>query len=279
MPPVPQRKGEWLTNVVERIDQSGLSAETVAVRRTDITYVDSEDLPDILSVLADQTQLTRATLAHVLTESGTLEQFRRNPQAYVGQVTTRIKSTKERFLVGGLRYELIDESRPENERRYPLTLFQDANLSGYTGKGGNIVSDYEGNPVSFDDKSVYEYVVVDSTVEREFALRLRQHEEVKAFVKLPPSFTVPTPLGTYNPDWAVTVERPDGSRYFVFETKGTTDEALLRESERGRIASARIHFMTVRARLGIDDVEYAVVDSMKTADGFFEGTRTLRSLE
>lgn len=270
MPPVPRRRGEWLTHRVRRIDRSGLTTETTAARRADVTYADSEDLPDILSVLADRTQLTRATLAHVLTGSGTLGQFRDNPQAYIDQVGRQLNTTKAAFLVRGLRYELVDSSRPEPDRRYALSLLSEADIAGYTGPGGNIVSDSDGNAISFEKKSVYRYLVVDSKTERDFALALLRRSEVKAFVKLPLSFKIPTPLGSYNPDWALTVERTDGSRYIVFETKGTNELELIRPSEQDKIASARIHFETIRQSLGIDDFEYEVVRDLDSANSIVE---------
>ncbi|MDI5962928.1 restriction endonuclease [Streptantibioticus silvisoli] len=270
MLPVPKRRGEWLTHRVKRIDHSGLTTEAAAARRADVTYADSEDLPDILSVLADRTQLTRATLAHVLTESGTLGQFRDNPQAYIDQAGRQLNITKADFLVKGLRYELVDPSRPEAECRYTLSLLRDADLAGYTGLGGNIVSDAEGNAISFEKKSVYRYLVVDSNAEKDFALALLQRPEIKTFVKLPSSFKIPTPLGNYNPDWALTVERTDGSRYIVFETKGVNELELLRPIEQGKITSARIHFDTVKDSIGIDDLEYEVINGIEGATSVME---------
>ena len=270
MLPVAKRRGEWVTHRVGRIDQSGLTAEAAATRRADVTYADSEDLPDILSVLADRTQLTRATLAHILTESGTLGQFRYNPQAYIDQVTRQLNVTKAEFLVKGLHYELVDSSRPEADRRYPLSMLRVAEVAGYTGPGGNIVSDAEGNAVSFEKKSVYRYLVVDSNTEKDFAIALMQRPEVKAFVKLPSSFTIPTPLGRYNPDWALTVEGADGNRYIVFETKGDNEIALLRPAEQGKIISARIHFDTVKHGIGINDLEYEVVNGIESATAVME---------
>ncbi|MEV0394989.1 DEAD/DEAH box helicase family protein [Polymorphospora rubra] len=270
MLPVPKRRGEWVTHRVERIDQSGLTAETAAARRADITYADSEDLPDILSVLTDRTQLTRATLAHVLNASGTLGQFRDNPQAYINQVARQINLTKAHFLVKGLRYELVDSSRSAADRRYALDLLRSAEVAGYTGPGGNIVSDSEGNAISFEAKSIYRYVIVDSNTEKVFALALLHRSEVKAFVKLPPSFTIPTPLGRYNPDWALTVERADGSRYIIFETKDINEVALLRPAEQGKIASARIHFDMLKQAIGINDLDYEVVNGIEAADAVLE---------
>ncbi|WP_436764457.1 DEAD/DEAH box helicase family protein [Streptosporangium sp. V21-05] len=274
MLPVAKRKGEWVTHRVEGIDQSGLASEVSTVRRVDVTYADSEDLPDILSVLADRTQLTRATLAHVLTESGTLGQFRYNPQAYIDQVAHQLKVTKERFLIDGLRYELVDASRPEADRRYALSLLHEANVSGYTGPDGNLISDTDGNAKSFAEKSVYQYIVVDSHVERVFAHALMQRPEVKVFVKLPSSFQISTPLGSYNPDWAMAIERADGSRYIVFETKGVNETALLRPAEAGKIASARKHFQAVKASIGIVDLEYEVVNGIEAATAVMEGEPT-----
>ncbi|WP_032375256.1 DEAD/DEAH box helicase family protein [Rhodococcoides fascians] len=279
MAPVPKRKGEWFTHVVERIDQSGLNAETSHARRADVNYQDSQNLPDILSVLADRTQLTRATIARVLTDSGTLSQFRLNPQVYVDQVTSVLNFTKSRFLINGLRYELVDDSRPDREQRYPLSLLEDADLSGYTGSGGNVVADATNEPISFAAKSPYKYLVVDSGVEREFALRLQQRDDVKTFVKLPDAFVIPTPLGNYNPDWAVMAERPDGSQYIVFETKSQTDLELLRPVERGKILAARRHFDRVRADLGFADLKYAVVDNMEAADAVFDSVATESTAE
>lgn len=268
--PVPKRKGEWQTARVEKIDQSGLSGEVTNVRRADVTYADSEDLPDILSVLADRTQLTRASIAHVLTDSGTLQQFRDNPQAYVDRVSRMLNETKEQFLVNGLQYDLVANDRPDAERWYPQTLLSSDDLHGYVGDGGNVVSDDEGDAVDFSAKSPYAHVVADSAVEKEFALKLLTHDDVKAFVKLPSRFLVPTPFGSYNPDWAVMVELPDGSRYIVFETKGTTNTTMLGGFQEPKTIAGRLHFSTVAEKLGLVDLDYAVVSTIDDANGVLD---------
>ncbi|PPF11595.1 MULTISPECIES: DEAD/DEAH box helicase family protein [unclassified Rathayibacter] len=273
MPPVPLRKGEWRTARVERIDQGGISADLEKVRRTTVAYIDSEDLPDILSVLADRTQLTRATIAAVLTESGTLQQFRTNPQAYTSRVAQLLNETKALFLAKGLQYDLVAEERPDDERWYPLTLLEQADLQGYMGPGGNIVSNAAGDPVDFSEKSPYAHVVVDSkNIEKEFALALLQREDVKAFVKLPARFTVPTPFGAYNPDWAVMVQLTGGSRYIVFETKGTTNTALLGGFQEPKTVAGRLHFATVAERIGLTDLGFAVVTDINDADGVLDAS-------
>lgn len=271
MIPVPARKGEWQTSRVEKIEQSGLVADVASIRRADVTYADSEDLPDILSVLADRTQLTRATLAHVLADSGTLQQFVRNPQAYVDRVSRLMNETKESFVLKGLQYDLVADDRPADERWYPLSLLNTADLQGYEGDGGNIVSDRDGKAISFASKSPYRHVVAQSGVEKEFALNLLRREDVKAFVKLPDSFRVPTPFGAYVPDWAVLVELPDGSRYIVFETKGNPNIEGLRFAEKGKILAAEVHFDTVKERVGISDLDYETVTTMEDVNGVLDG--------
>jgi type III restriction enzyme len=271
MPVVPKRKGTWVSHTVQRIDASGLRADTTLERRIDVRYADDEELPDILSVLADHTQLTRATLAEVLSASGTLDQFIGNPQVYIDQVGRVLNRAKSRFMVGGLRYELVDPSRPEEDRTYSLSLFREADISGYTGTAGNVITDDDGNPMPFDRNSVYRFLVVDSkTVEQPFALRLRSDDQVKVFVKLPRAFTIHTPLGTYNPDWALTYERPDGSRYFVFETKAESDDTLIRPQEQDKIQSATVHFEAIEHRLNIDDLTYKKVKDYDQGIGVIE---------
>jgi type III restriction enzyme len=271
MPVVPKRKGTWVSHTVQRIDASGLRADTTLERRVEVRYADDEELPDILSVLADHTQLTRATLAEVLSASGTLDQFIGNPQVYIDQVGRVLNRAKSRFMVGRLRYELVDPSRPEEDRTYSLSLFREADISGYTGTAGNVITDDDGNPVPFDRNSVYRFLVVDSKmVEQPFALRLRSDDQVKVFVKLPRAFTIHTPLGTYNPDWTLTYERPDGSRYFVFETKAESDDTLIRPQEQDKIQAATAHFAAIEHRLNIDDLIYKKVKDYDQAIGVIE---------
>ncbi|WP_102510422.1 DEAD/DEAH box helicase family protein [Sanguibacter massiliensis] len=270
MPAVPKRKGEWQTSLVTSIDQSGLSAELSSVRRTDVVYTDSEDLPDILSVLADRTQLTRATIANVLTDSGTLPQFRQNPQAYVDRVSKLLNETKNQFLVNGLQYDLVADNRPDVDRWYPLTLLESEDLQGYVGQGGNVVAGSDGAAIDFSAKSPYAHVVVDSAVEREFSLALLTRDDVKAFVKLPSRFTIPTPFGRYNPDWAVLIELPDGGRYIVFETKSETNTALLGGFQEPKTIAGKLHFATVAERLGVTDLAYEVVATMSDVDGVID---------
>jgi type III restriction enzyme len=183
----------------------------------------------------------------------------------------------EEYQVQGLRYDPVDPSRPEADRRYSLSLLREADIAGYAGPGGNIICrEDDDEPISFAKKSIYEFLAVDSKLEREFALALRERTDVKAFVKLPPSFTIPTPLGTYNPDWAVTIEREDGYRYIVFETKGTSDPALLPPEQRWKTDAATIHFDVLKRSFGFNDFAYAVVDGIEAATAVMEDENEAR---
>lgn len=268
---VPKRKSAWRTARVAWIDQSGIGAELAGEEKVDLTFADSESLPDILSLLADRTQLTRRTLADVLVESGTLHQFKENPQAYLDEVTTRIKNVKARLLVDGIHYDLTGEA-------YPISIFEEAELAGYTGSGGNVVDDEHGEPISFEAKSPYKFVVTDSKTERDFALGLRVNNDVKAFVKLPDEFKIPTPLGSYNPDWAVMAERKDGSRYIVFETKGTKDISMLPELQKRKVLAAQEHFSAIRVDIQTP-AEYVVVNKVDDVDAALDYADELRRRE
>lgn len=142
------------------------------------------------------------------------------------------------MLVDGIKYERIGGDGPESE--WEMLLFKDPELINYL------------NALQVT-KSVYEYVVYESAVEREFAKRLDEREDIKLFVKLPDWFKVDTPIGTYNPDW--TIVKHDGQAlYLVRETKGTRDFLKLRTSEADKVRCGMKHFEAL-------EVPFAVVVS------------------
>ena len=185
-------------------------------------------LPDLLTDLQDRTQLTRRSLVRILTESGRLTDFKRNPQAFIDLAGEIINRTKRLVLVDGIKYQRIGD-----DHFYAQELFEQEELTGYL---TNILKDA--------GKSVYEHVVYDpSTVERTFAEQLEKNDVVKVYAKLPGWFKVPTPLGTYNPDWAVLVEHHGQERlYFVVETKSSLFTDDLRDKEAAKIACGEVHF-------------------------------------
>jgi len=203
-----------------------LSAETTVAAPITIEETDIE-LPDLLTDLQDKTQLTRRSLVRILTESDRLDDFKRNPQQFVELATESIIRTKRLALVDGIKYQRIGD-----EEYYAQELFEEEELTGYL---KNMLS---------SEKSVYEHVVYDSeTVEKTFAEQLEKNEAVKVYAKLPGWFKVPTPLGTYNPDWAVLVEKDGTERlYFVVETKSSLFTEDLRDKESAKIQCGKAHF-------------------------------------
>jgi len=209
------------------IGKSGIEANekkgayTVTLDESDI------ELPDILTDLQDRTQLTRRTLVRVLTESKRLDDFKRNPQQFIELAGEIINRCKRLALVDGIRYvKLGDDSY------YAQELFEQQELTGYLK-----------NMLLNTEKSVYEHVVYDSAIERDFAQALEYNDAVKVYAKLPGWFRIPTPLGNYNPDWAILVEQDGTERlYFVVETKSSLFNDDLRPVEQAKIDCGTAHF-------------------------------------
>ena len=196
------------------------------------TKIDETDieLPDLITDLQDKTQLTRRSIVEILRESRRLNDFKRNPQQFIDLASEAINRTKRLALVDGIRYQRIGE-----DHYYAQELFQQEELTGY------LKNTLE------TQKSVFQHVVYDSAgIERKFAEDLEANEAVKVYAKLPGWFKVPTPLGTYNPDWAVLVE-VDGEEklYFVVETKGSSWWDDLRHKEGAKIKCGEKHFEAI----------------------------------
>ena len=212
------------------IGQGGVQAKEHEKDSGTIVTIEEGDivLPDVLTDLQDRTQLTRKSLVRILTECGRLTDFKRNPQAFIEIAGEVINRTKRLAVVDGIKYQRIGD-----EQYYAQELFQQEELTGYL---RNMLKDTQ--------KSVFEHVIYDSGgVERTFAEQLEKNESVKIYAKLPAWFKVPTPLGTYNPDWAVLVEVSGEERlYFVVETKGSLFADDLRDNETAKIACGEAHF-------------------------------------
>jgi type III restriction enzyme len=212
------------------IGQGGVEAKERDQNSGTIVTIEEGDiaLPDLLTDLQDRTQLTRKSLVRILTECERLNDFKRNPQAFIEIAGEVINRTKRLALVDGIKYQQIGD-----DSFYAQELFQQEELMGYL---KNILKDAT--------KSVFEHVVYDSSgVERAFAEQLEKNESVKIYAKLPGWFKVPTPLGTYNPDWAVLVEISGDERlYFVVETKSSLFIDDLRDGESAKFTCGKAHF-------------------------------------
>ena len=193
-------------------------------------------VPDILSVLEKRTGLTRAMIFAVLDKADAFGKLARNPQQMIDEAARAINRAKQEVMVDGISYQKTGES-------YDMCLFENHELEAYlydaAMKSGAIA-------VEKPDKTVYDYVTVDSEVEYKFMKALEQADNIRFYVKLPGWFTIPTPLGSYNPDWAVVFDG-DERVYFVAETKGVNkiNNSHLSASERGKILAARQHFVEV----------------------------------
>jgi len=225
---------------VTEIDRGGIHAEQ-KVESTSVFEAQDYELPDIISYLQNETNLTRRTLVEILKQCGRLEDFKNNPQKFIEQASAIIKRQMQIFIVDGIKYEKIGD-----EHFYAQELFEENELYGYLSK--NMLE---------SQKSVYGYVVYDSDVEAEFAKSFELSDDVKVYAKLPDWFKIDTPLGSYNPDWAVLVEM-DGQEklYFVVETKGSLFTDTLRLTEQAKIECGREHFKAMD-----NDVEFALANN------------------
>ena len=225
-PPIARTRLQWRKADIA-IGQGGVAAEEVG---TATVALDEEqvELPDILTELQDRTQLTRRTIARILLDSGRLEDFKRNPQEFIDRTADIIDSSKRKALVGGIKYQRIGDSD-----YYAQELFDEKELTGYLR-----------NMLTESKKSVYEQVAYGSDNEASFARELERNEAVRVYAKLPQWFQVPTPLGSYNPDWAIVVQDEAGSNrlYFVVETKGSISTEDLRGAEDMKIECGQAHF-------------------------------------
>ena len=218
--------------------QSG--AANTDVRNFNVT------VPDVYAYIQNRVHLSRATLFAVLDGSGRLEELLINPQAFLDTAIAAIKNSLQALLVAGIEYHEI------NGQRYEMTLWDE--VETYQSSVYPPAADDMTPPVSktilqaqpLDDQKAewgdaFSCVLTDSTVESKFAQDCSDDERVRFFFKLPNRFKIPTPLGNYNPDWAVVFEG-DARVYFVAETKSSTVEKDRREEENLKIACGRKHF-------------------------------------
>jgi len=200
-------------------------------------------IPDLIAYLQESTGLTRHSLAMIIKRSETMQQFINHPQRYLDQVAAIINKEMARLIVDGIEYERImigPEAEWEMHR-----LEESEKLVDY------LTSLKVENP----DKTPYPYIEYESQVELEFARKMDSREDILVFVKLPKWFKVDTPVGTYNPDWAIVKRDREGENklYLVRETKGTKDMNKVRPDERDKIRCGVKHFEA----LGVD-YAYAV---------------------
>ena len=214
------------TKVSLSMTQSGIDTNYVAEKKE--VYGLKFPIPDVLGYIQHRTELTRSTILAILKESGKIEEILINPQLFLDLAVSAIRKTLNDLMVDGIKYEKIGTSE------YEMRLFDENEIETYLDS-----LTFEVNDAS---KTIYEkYIPLDSNVESQFAKDCETSEQVEFYFKLPFWFKIPTPIGTYNPDWAV-VLKDEKKIYFVAETKSTTDKDKLRKEEQQKIQCGERHF-------------------------------------
>ncbi|MGA1865722.1 MAG: DEAD/DEAH box helicase family protein [bacterium] len=214
---------------VDAITEAGVEGGRILGSRTE-TVKPVRFLPDILAFLQRETELTRSTLVEILKKSERLKEFIINPQAFMTETAKLINRALHEMVVGGIKYEQIEG------QHYEMRLFEEKEIEEYLNRLYEVQSK--------DDRTPYDYIPFDSEGEREIAERLDSNENVRFFCKLPRWFVVPTPLGSYNPDWAIVAEN-DEKLYLLRETKSTHDRDKRRDIENRKIECGQAHFETL----------------------------------
>jgi len=209
------------------VEQSGITHTETSLTTTEMRE-EAHRIPNFIRAVDNECFLSQRTVADVLVGSGRLQDFLNNPQKFIEMFIETIKTIHEKMQIEGIRY-----MRLEGAEYFLQEIFESDELIGYLGKDAIAV-----------DNSVYTHVIYDSdTVELPFAKALDSDPDVKMFFKIPPKFVIETPIGTYNPDWAVYMDKDGVEKlYFVIETKGTTKASGLRGSESDRIKCGYAHF-------------------------------------
>ncbi len=217
-----------------KLVRGGTKTSETATRSAELAG--AYQLPDIISELQEATSLTRRTLVDVLTRSGKLGEFIGNPNDFIAMVKRNLQNVVAAAVQEGIQYERI------GGYVYELRELQ---ADGAEARDLFLDRVYK---VEHTDKTDFDYIQIDSdgadAPERQFAEKLDSREDVKFFMKLPDKFKIETPVGPYNPDWAIIKQDEDGNDriYMIRETKSTLDESKRRPTENAKIKAATEHF-------------------------------------
>lgn len=246
---MPKIESERIHREISRLDivSSGVVREE-SVRYANLGSLNEyEDIhyPDVIRRLQDATGLLRRTIIKILKESGRIDDFYTNPETFIRTVSSILNHVKKINLSEGLQYHKSDEYYVQQE------IFDDTELYGY--RDLNILD------IS-DEKNVFDHVIFDSVIEKQFAIDAEADEDVILYAKLPSKFKIETPFGGYNPDWAVVLQTSNSEHklYFIAETKGSEDELSRRIDENNKILCGRKHFEVVD-----NDIKYEVIKEFR----------------
>lgn len=241
------------SGVMEEIkSKEALESGAAFIKETSASYgtqtrisVNSSVKYDLVGKLIEETKLTRKDIIAILRgiQKPVFEQFKDNPEEFIIKAAALINDEKATAIIQHITYDVLDE-------RYGTEVFTDPTIRGKLGVNAMKAK-----------KHLYDHVVFDSTNERDFAAELDTNTDVAVYVKLPDGFYISTPVGHYNPDWAIAFyEGKVKHIYFVAETKGSMSSMQLRLIEESKIHCAREHFKAISS----DSVVYDVVDSYQS---------------
>ena len=200
---------------------------------------------DLIGKLVDETGLTRKAVIRILQgiQSSVFNQFKDNPEEFIIKAAALINDEKATAIIEHITYDVMDE-------KYGTEVFTDPTIKGRLGVNAMKAK-----------KHLYDHIVYDSTNEKDFATELDTNRDVAVYVKLPDGFYISTPMGHYNPDWAIAFYKGSVKHiYFVAETKGSMNSMQLRLIEESKIHCAKEHFKAVSN----GEVVYDVIDSYKS---------------
>ncbi len=221
---------------------SGFKVDSTTTH-TETTTASSQVRYDLLGEITEKTKLTRRTASEILQgiQPGTFAKYRQNPEQFITEAARLINEQKASVIVEHLTYDTLDE-------QHDSAIFTENQTKQDFANAGEKLT-----------KHIYDYVVTDSKVERTFVTELDTSSEVVVYAKLPRGFFIPTPVGDYNPDWAIAFQEGTVKHvYFVAETKGSLSSLQLKGVEDAKIQCARKFF----ASLGVSShqpVKYDVV--------------------
>lgn len=229
---------EELTSGVSFVKEESSSCGNVIAASSNVKY-------DLIGKLVDETGLTRKAVIQILQgiQPATFNQFKNNPEEFIIKVASLINDEKATAIIEHITYDVLDD-------KYGTDVFTDPTIKGRLGVNAMKAK-----------KHLYDHIVYDSSNEQAFATELDTNTNVAVYVKLPDGFYISTPVGHYNPDWAIAFyEGTVKHIYFVAETKGSMNSMQLRLIEESKIHCAREHFKAISS----GEVVYDVVDSYKT---------------
>ena len=201
---------------------------------------------DLIGKLAEGTQLTRRTIAEILKgmNVAVFAQFKTNPESFIAEAIRLINEQKATVIIEHLAYDPVED-------KFDLDIFTAGLTKQDFSKAGDKLQ-----------RHIYDYVLTDSNIERQFVKELDTSSEVVVYAKLPRGFLIPTPVGDYNPDWAISFKEGAVKHvYFVAETKGSMSSMELREIENTKIKCARKFFDDINKKFAPENVKYDVVNS------------------